>query len=101
MADYSKKTQSDNKHLSNETSARFVHIDGSKAQVIVRTGAGRLLRVVIGTAGVVCTIRDASNVITNVSSTAVGTLNLGVYVNTSIIVDVVSGTGSLTVVYGD
>lgn len=101
MADYSKKTQSDNKHLSNETSARFVHIDGSKAQVIVYPGAGRLLRVVIGTAGVVSVIRDGTKVIGQTSSTSAGTLNFGVYVNTNITVDVVSGTGSMTVVFGD
>lgn len=99
MADYSKKTQTDNSNLANATSARFVHVDGSKAQVIVRPKAGRLLRVVIGTAGVVCTIRDGSNVIGNISGTSVGTLNYGVYCSSNITVDVVSGTGSLTVVF--
>lgn len=101
MADYSKTIQSDNKHLANETSARFLHIDGSKSQVVVRAAAGRLLRVVVGTAGIVAIIRDGSKVIGQTSSTTAGTLNFGVYVNTSITVDVVSGTGSMTVVFGD
>lgn len=99
MADYSKKTQDDNKHLANGTSARWVHIDGSKPQVVVRATPGRLLRVVIATAGVVGAIRNGSEVIGLISSTAVGTLNFGVYCNSNITVDVTSGTGSLTVVY--
>lgn len=99
MADYSKKVQSANKHLQNETSARFVHIDGSKPQVVVYPTAGRLLRVVIGTAGIVATIRDGSKVIGQTSSTSAGTLNFGVYVNTNITIDVASGTGSMTVVF--
>src|ERR1700746_1047997 len=99
MADYGKKVQSDNKHLSNSTSARFVHVDGSKAQVVVRSGAGRLLRAVINTAGVNAIVRDGSTVIGNISTTMTGTLIYGVYCNTSITVDVVSGTGSVTFVY--
>lgn len=101
MADYSKKIQSDNKHLANGTSARFVHVDGSKSQVIVYPKACRLLRVVIGTAGTQLIIRDGSNVIGAVSTTAVGTLNYGVYCNTNITVDVVTGSGSATFVFGD
>lgn len=101
MADYSAKVQSDNKHLSNGTSARFVHIDGSKSQVVVRASKGRLLRVVINTAGINAIVRDGSNVIGNISATMVGTLNYGVYCNTNITVDVVTGTGSITFVYAD
>lgn len=101
MADYGKKVQSDNKHLSNGTSARFVHIDGSKAQTVIRNGAGRLLRAVINTAGINAIVRDGTNVIGNISTTMTGTLNYGVYCNTSITVDVVSGSGSITFVYGD
>lgn len=99
--DYSKKVQSDNKHLSNGTSARFVHVDGSKAQVIVRPSAGRLLRAVINTVGINAIVRDGSNVIGNISTTISGTLNYGVYCNTNITVDVVSGTGSITFVDAD
>lgn len=99
MADFSKKTQDDNKHLANGTTARWVHIDGSKPQVIVRPSAGRLLRVVIATAGVACTIRNGSEVIGVVSTTAIGTLNFGVYCNNNITVDVASGSGSLAVVF--
>lgn len=101
MADYSRKTQSSNRHLENETSAKFLQIDGSKPQVVVRSTPGRLLRVVIGVAGVVSIIRNGSTVIGQTSSTSTGTLNFGVYVNTGITVDVVSGTGSMTVVYED
>lgn len=99
--DFSKRQKSDNKHLSDLTGAKFVHVDGSKAQTIVRSTAGRLLRVVIGTAGINAVIRSGSDVIGIVSTTAVGTLNYSVYCNTNIIVDVVSGTGSLTIVFGD
>lgn len=101
MADYSKKVQSDNKHLSNGTSARFVHVDGSKPQVVVRASAGRLLRAVISTAGINAVVRDGSQVIGNISTTMTGTLNYGVYCNTSITVDVVTGTGSITFVFAD
>lgn len=101
MADYSKKTQSDNKHLSNGTSARYVHVDGSKTQVIVRSTKGRLIRAVINTAGVNAIVRNGSDVIGNISTTAIGTLNYGVYVHTNITVDVVSGTGSITFVHDD
>lgn len=97
--DFSKATQSDNSHHANGTSARFVHIDGSKSSVTVRPTAGRLLRLVIGNAGIVGTIRDGSKVIGQTSSTSAGTLNFGVYCNTNIIFDVTSGTGSLTVVF--
>lgn len=99
--DFTKKVQSENKHHSNMTSARFIHIDGSKPQVIVRNRAGRLLRAVIATAGVVCTIRNGTTVVGNVSSTATGTLNFGVYCDTNITVDVTSGTGSLCLVYDE
>lgn len=99
MADYSKKTQNDNKHLANGTSAKWVHVDGNKSQVVVRSSPGRLLRAVIGTAGVVAIIRNGSEVVGSISSTAIGTLNFGVYCNSNITVDVTSGTGSLTVVH--
>lgn len=99
MTDFGKKVQSDNAHLSNGTGAKFVHVDGSLPQVVVRPTKGRLLRVVIGTAGVVCIIRDGSRVISLVSATAIGTLNFGVYVSNNITVDISSGTGSITFVH--
>lgn len=100
MADYSKKTQGDNAHLANGTSARFVHIDGNTAKVVVRSSAGRLLRAVINTAGINAVIRNGSEEIAVISTTAIGTLNYGVYCDSGITVDVISGTGSLTLVYG-
>lgn len=101
MADYSKKTQADNRHLANGTSAKFVHVDGSKSQVVVRSTKGRLLRAVINTAGVNAVVRNGSDVIGIISTTAVGTLNFGVYVHTNITVDVVSGSGSITFVHDE
>lgn len=93
------KTQDGNTHLANGTTAKFTHIDGSKTQVIPRSTAGRLLRVVINTAGINFVIRNGSEVAGIVSATATGTLNFGVWCNANITIDVITGTGSATIVH--
>ena len=102
MADYSKKVQSDNKHLANTTSARYRHIDGSvTTPVVVRPAAGRLLRVVLNTTGATIILKDGTDVIGVISSTATtGTYNYGVYCNTNITATA-STTCDATIVFGD
>lgn len=104
MADYGRKIQSDNKHLANLTSARHsIHIDGGNtAPITVRAGAGRLLRVVIFAKGLAFTIRDGTDVLAVIATTTVeGTYDVGVYVNTNININGISGTGSALIVFGD
>lgn len=86
MADYKKNVQSENKHLSNGTSARFVHIDGSVTTLqTARSSAGRLLRVILNTNGATLTLRNGTEVIGIIALDAPeGTFNYGVYCNDSI-----------------
>src|SRR3990167_2322976 len=96
--DFSKKVQSDNKHLSNITSSRFVHIDGTVASVTARPSAGRIQWVTIFTKGLVFTIRDGSRVLGNIAATTPeGTYWLGEYCNTNITINNISGTGSANI----
>jgi hypothetical protein len=100
---YSNKVQSDNKHLANQTSARFVHIDGAQALVTVEpaTSGCRLLRVINNSKGLALNIRTGSRVIGTLATTTIeGTYSYGVYVPNGIQVDV-SGTGSATLVFAD
>lgn len=105
MADYSSKTQSDNLHLANGTTARFVHVDSnSPASVTVRSTKGRLLRVILNQNGnsagqAVLRIRNGSTVVASIAGTAAtGTYEYGIYCDTSIIVEP-SGTVDATIVY--
>lgn len=100
MADYGKKVQSGDAHLGNGTSARYRHIDGSvTTPITVRAGAGRLLRVVINTTGGSLTLKDGTDVIAILASTAgPATFNYGVYCNTSIVV-VAGGTLDATIIF--
>jgi hypothetical protein len=98
MADYSKKTQSDNKHLSNLTGARFVHVPASTTST-VRSSAGRLLRVVLNTNGGVVTLRNGSEVIASIAADAPETtFDYGIYCNDSIICET-GATADVTVVF--
>lgn len=100
MADFSKKTQGDNKHLANATSARFVHLDGGNTTAIDLTGIHRILRVVVIAKGVAFTVRDGSRVIGNFATTTVeGTYNIGVYCENTPRIDGISGTGSALVTF--
>lgn len=94
---YSKKIQSDNKHLANQTSARYAHV--ASGTTTVRASAGRLLRVILNTNGSTVTLRDGSDVIGIIASDAPeGTFNYGVYCNNSIIAEC-GGNVDATIVY--
>lgn len=100
MADYKDKIQSENRHLGNLTSARFVHIDGGKTAVTVLPGDGRLHRIVINSKGLAFTVRNGTDIVANVATTTVeGTLNYGIYCANNINVNGISGTGSATLVF--
>lgn len=102
MADYGKKTQSDNRHLANLTSARFAHIDGSSTSVPVvpSTSGCRLLRVVLNTNGATITLRSGSRVIGVIATDAPEqTFNYGVYCDSGLTVEC-SGAVDATVVFG-
>lgn len=100
MASYSRKTQSDNAHLANSTSARYIHPPVSSTTT-ARTTPGRLLRVILNTNGGTVTLRDGSDVIAVIATDAPeGTYNYGVYCNNSIIVDT-GATVDCTVVFSD
>jgi ApbE superfamily uncharacterized protein (UPF0280 family) len=96
------RTETDNKHLENLTSARFVHVPASQTDLVVRATAGRLLRVILNTNGGTVTLRNGdSDVIGIIALDAPeGTFNYGVYCSNGIQVD----TGTVvdcTVVFSD
>lgn len=100
MADYGKKVQSENKHLSNLTSARYAHVPASTTKT-VRPSAGRLLRVVLNTNGGTVTLRDGTDVIAIIASDAPeNTFNYGIYCNTSIVCET-GATSDVTVVFDE
>lgn len=83
MADYKKKTQSDNQHLANLTGARITHVDGSDTNPVTLVGSGvgcRLLRVVLNTNGSTLRLRTGSRQLANIASDAPEqTFNYGGY----------------------
>lgn len=98
MADYTRKVQGDNRHLSNLTSARYAHVPASTTDV-VRASGGRLIRVVLNTNGGVVIIRDGSDVIASIAADAAeGTFDYGIYCNNNITVDT-GATCDVTVVF--
>lgn len=100
--DYSKKTQTDNKHLSNLTSARQYPIDGGKATDTIRPKCGRLMRVIISTKGLAFTINDGSKpLFVAATTTAEGTYDIGVYCDTNIKLAGCSGTGFALVAFDE
>lgn len=105
-ADYTKKTQSDNKHLSNRTTARYYHIDGGQASKVIRTGKGRLIKIVVNTKGLAFTVRDgvtaqAPLVAVYATTTPEGTYDYGILCANGISFDTLSGTGSATLVFDE
>lgn len=96
------RTSSDNTHLQNLTSARFVHVPASSTDYVVRSTAGRLLRVVLNTNGGTVTLRNGdSDVVGIIASDAPeGTFNYGVYCPNGIQVDT-GATVDCTVVFSD
>jgi hypothetical protein len=100
MGDYTKKIQSDNKHLSNQTSARYAHVPASTTKT-VRSSAGRLLRVVLNTNGGAVTLRDGSDVIGIIAADAAeNTFYYGIYCNNSIVCEA-GATSDVTVVFDE
>lgn len=98
MASYQKKTQSDNSHLGDLTSARYAHVPASTTKT-VRSTAGRLIRVTLNTNGGTVTLRDGSDVIGIIASDAPeGTFHYGIYCNNSIICET-GATSDVTVVF--
>lgn len=107
MADYTKKTQTDNKHLSNLTSARNYHIDGGQASKVVRSKAGRLIRIIVNSKGLAFIVRDgiiANNgpILASFATTTIeGTYDYGTYCVNGITIDNVSGSGSATLIFDE
>lgn len=104
MADFSKKTQSDNKHLSNLTTARSsIHIDGSNTNpIVIRPKAGRLMRIIIMAKGLAFTVRDGSDIKAVVATTTLeNSYEFGIYCNTNITINGISGTGSALIVFDE
>ena len=99
---YSKKTQSENAHLANLTSARYVYIDGGQTAVTARSTAGRLLRIVIFTKGLAFIVDNGSEPVANVATTTPeGTYDCGIYCDANIKVNGISGSGSALLVFSD
>ena len=102
MPNFSKKTQTDNTHLGNLTSARYLHVDGSvTTSILVRNAPGRLLRVVLNTNGATITLRNGTGgeVIGIIASDAPETtFNYGIYFNDSLRVQC-GGAVDATIVY--
>lgn len=96
------RIQSDNKHLQNLTSARFVHVPASTTDLVIRSSEGRLLRVVLNTNGGTVTLRNGdTDVIGIIASDAPETtFYYGVFCPNGIQVDT-GATVDCTIVYGD
>lgn len=96
-----KKVQSDNKHLQNLDSGRFVHVDGGTATVplIPSTKAGCLLRVVLNTNGLGILLRSGSRVVGQIATDAPEqTFNYGAWCENGLTAEV-TGTGSATILF--
>lgn len=96
-ADYGKKVQADNAHLSNMTSSKFVSFDGTTAKPYDSgIKPKRLGRIVIAAKGVAFTVRSGSRQIAVFATTSPeGTYNFGIYCENGLTIDGVSGTGSV------
>lgn len=102
MVDFSKSLQTDNSHLSNLTSARFVHLDGTTTPgTIVPVGQGcRVLRVNVLAKGVGFTIHSGSRQVGVFATTTLeGSYNIGAYLTDGLTIDGVSGTGSVNITF--
>lgn len=100
MADYTRKTQSENKHLANLTSARFVHLDGGTTTPITLTNVHRILRIEVFAKGVAFTIRNGTRVIGAITTTTPeGDYPVGVYCENVPVIDGISGTGSVLIAF--
>lgn len=89
MADYSRKTASDNRHLGRLTSSKFVHLDGATPTTIVPATSGcSLVGVILNTNGNTLTLRTGSRVIAVIAADAPeGVFPYGVYCENGLIAE--------------
>lgn len=102
MADWTKRTQTDNKHLANITSSRYDHLDGSEGatgKILSATTKGcRILSVTVCTKGVAFTINSGSRIVGVFTATSVeGTYEFGEYLENGLQLKGVSGSGSVNI----
>lgn len=98
MANFNKRTQTDNTHLGALTSADFAHYTAAGTYT-VKNAPGIVLKVVLNTNGGAVTIRNGSEVIGIIASDSPEkSFEYGVYCNNSIKVDL-GGTADVTVVF--
>lgn len=102
MASYGNRTKSDNKHLSDLTGAKWVHIDGSVTTLqTVSSLPKRLLRVILNTNGATLTLRNGTEVIGIIALDAPETtFDYGIFCNDSIKYQA-GGALDATLVFGD
>lgn len=97
-----RKVQSDNKHLQNIGSAKYVHVDGSSTapqNIVPATKAASLLRVILNTNGNTLTLRSGSRVIAVIANDAPeGPFPFGVYCENGLTVEC-GGTVDATIVF--
>lgn len=101
MAGYS-KVQSDNKHLQNMNSAKYLHVDGSSTDPIVVVPATKgcsLLRVILNTNGSTLRLRTGSRVVAVIASDALeGSFPYGVWCENGLIAEC-GGSLDATIVF--
>lgn len=100
MADFGRKTRSDNRHLQNLTGAKFVHVDGSDTTpVTVFSTGGQLLRVILNTNGASLNLKSGSRQIGTIASDAAeDTFHYGIYCENGLTYQA-SGALSATLVF--
>jgi ApbE superfamily uncharacterized protein (UPF0280 family) len=96
------RTQGDNQHLEDLTSAEFVHVTASETDKVIRSGASSLLRVILNTNGGTVTLRNGDSDVIGIiaSDSPEGTFNYGIFCPNGIQVDTGS-TVDCTIVVGD
>lgn len=100
MADFKRKTKSDNGILNSLTGARYVHIDGSVTTLVsVLTTGCRLIRVVLNTNGATLDLKSGSRYIARIPNDAPeGDFDYGIYCEDGISY-VAGGAGSWTLIF--
>lgn len=97
---WKKRTQSDNQHLGNMTTAQYVHIDGGVLTPIdVFIDGGRLLKVIVNTNGATLNMKSGIRQIGTIATDAPeGSMDYGIYCENGLTVQA-SGACSMTVVF--
>lgn len=101
MADFTKRTKSDNTHLNYSTGATYAYVDGSVTTPVVVSATGvRLLRVILNTNGATLNIKNGSRQIATIATDAPeGTFNYGIYCENGLTYQA-SGALDATLVFG-